>query len=108
MDGRLAGGGKAENEGGAISTCRGAGLMRVCVCVWTRSSLARPSLHVLICENTEMCTCMRQDKVMWAEQLEPKILDFCLLFDSFLDVASPSHPSPILAPVPHPKRDITP
>ena len=26
-----------------------------------------------------------KDSVMWTEQLEPKILDFCVLFDSFLD-----------------------
>ena len=46
---------------------------------------------------------MRQDKVMWTEQLEPKILDFCLLFDSFLDVSPPPPraPLPPLRPIQH-------
>ena len=30
-----------------------------------------------------------QDQVLWTEQFEPKILDYFLLFDSFLDVIPP-------------------
>ena len=55
-------------------------------------------LEILGLERGELVQCLRfqeelqmqvlpfsKDKVMWKEQLEPKILDFCLLFDSFLD-----------------------
>eukprot|EP00802_Teleaulax_amphioxeia_P004720 Tamp_04724.p1 GENE.Tamp_04724~~Tamp_04724.p1 ORF type:complete len:261 (-),score=81.88 Tamp_04724:2406-3089(-) len=57
-------------------------------------------LEILGLERGELVQCLRgtsaddlqmqvlpfqKDKVMWTEQLEPKILDFCLLFDSFLD-----------------------
>ena len=57
-------------------------------------------LEILGLERGELVQCLRgsaseelqmqvlpfsKDKVMWKEQLEPKILHFCLLFDSFLD-----------------------